>query len=334
MKQATSIGILALLMILLASNSIDTYSQSSLTPNELERHAPLLGNITVSIEELQKILATLNTTSSNPELNQILEDMNNSLQTRNYENYEKAREALNLYLQNLTQQENVPFDINTIEKLALLASTFLNETNGSVDMAKFAQLLSDLSENKGRNSISYGTDLNRMLNRTGSEQQGSQQSSTPKIPQVPSFTGKPSINFSYGISLLDILKYSILIGLLASGVYLLYRYKHYINAKLSFLTGKIVNRFKYRIYNPQNPKEAIMLCFQQLVKIFSWLGYPMNSWETPREYLSKIRLPPLVETRDTIVELIEKAKYSPREPTGSDAEKCRNILMRVEESEL
>ncbi|MCE4606209.1 MAG: DUF4129 domain-containing protein [Desulfurococcales archaeon] len=334
MKQSIGKGIILLLLILVPITPITTYSQTSpASSNELERHAPILGNTTISIEELQKILASLNSTSTDPELKQILENMNSSLQKGDYGGYEKAREQLNIYLQNMMLRENAPFDMNTIEKLALLASTFINETNGSVDMAKFAKIMSELSENKTSNPAGYESSLNQILNRTNSGE-GSRQLNPPKIPQVPGISGKPSVNFSYGISLLDILKYTILLGLLASSVYLLHRYKHYINTKLSFLAGKIIGQYKYRRITPGTPREAILLCFDRLVDMLSRIGYTRNSWETPREYLGKIRIMPLVELRESIAMLIEKAKYSPREPTSKDSEKCQNILRRVEESEF
>ena len=333
MKQLAGIGIL-LLLILVSTIPINTYSQTSTVPSgELERHAPLLGNTTISIEELEKILASLNSTTTDPKLKQILENMNASLQKGDYNEYEKAREQLNIYLQNISQQENVPFDINTIEKLAVLAATVLNETNGSVDMAKFAQILLDLSKNGTNTPASYEADLNKILNRTSSGQE-SQQTKTPKIPQVPNISGKPSVNFSYGISVLGVLKYTILLGLLVSAIYLAYRYKHYIDTKLSLLAGKIVSQLKYRRINPRNPREAILFCFERLVNMLSRLGYPRNSWETPREYLGKIRISPITEEKELIATLIERAKYSPREPNSDDAEECQTILRKVEENEL
>jgi hypothetical protein len=336
LARITSLGVLIVLLISLTSNSIFSYSESSVTPTgELERHAPILGNTTISIEELERILSSLNQTSSDPRLNQILEDMNNSLKNGNYEEYEKAREELNIYLQNLSsQQENIPLDQDTIEKLALLASTFLNETNGYVDMAKFAQTLSQLAGNESNNPSEYEAGLNQLINRTSSREGVGGETNPPKIPQVPTVAVNPNVRVTLGIGLLSILKYSFLIALLGGILYLMYRYKDVIGIKMSVLTGRIVNHFKYRTYSPGNPKEAILYCFQRLVSILSWLGYSMNPWETPREYLSRVSLGPVTGNQDVVVELVEKAKYSPREPTLEEAEKCCSILRRVEESEL
>ncbi len=293
---------------------------------ELERHAPIVGNTTVSQAELEKILASLGNNTVDPRISSLLSRMNESLRSGDYDSYNKAREELKLYLDDLPSNNyEANMDLATIEKLALLASTTLYGRQGVLNSTEFAKIVSELGSKPGGEA-----ELNNLFNSTGGNQAGSKEGKPPSIPQVPHLnTGGPS-RLSIGLELWSLVLYFLGIVGLAVATYVLYRYRSHFTRKLLGLTGIIIRKIKYREPAPADPRGAIIYCFKLLSEILSWLGYRMASWETPREYLSRVKLEGLAKMRERIIRAVEEAKYSPRTPEPRDVEECDNILRRVD----
>jgi len=110
---------------------------------------------------------------------------------------------------------------------------------------------------------------------------------------------------------------------------LLYRYRSILSRKLLNIAGRIMETIKFREPEPSNPREAIIYCFKKLAGTLGWLGYRMASWETPREYLSRVKLDSIAPLKERIIRAVEEAKYSPRTPDPSEAEECNEMLNKV-----
>ncbi len=321
--------LVAVSAVILAINGFSiTYAQE--TPSvsgELERHAPIIGNTTISQAELEKILASLGNNVTDPRISSLLSRMNDSLRAGDYDSYNKAREELKLYLNNLTlNKQELPLDLATIEKLALLASTSLYGQQGVLNSAEFAKLVSELG------SMSSGggeAELNNLFNSTNKNQSGSKEEKPPSIPQVPRLNAGKVSKLSIGFNPESFAMYLLGIGVLTAASYFLYRYRSILLRKLLGLTGMMFGAIKYREPEPSNPREAIIYCFKRLTKTLGWIGFKMASWETPREYISRVSLGGFTPFKERIIRAVEKAKYSPRTPEPFEVEECNDILERV-----
>lgn len=315
------------LILVLNGFSVAYAQEAPSVSGELERHAPIIGNTTISQAELEKILASLGNNVTDPRISSLLSRMNDSLRSGDYDSYNKAREELKLYLDNLTSsKQELPLDLATIEKLALLASTSLYGQRGVLDSAEFAKLVSEL----GSKSTGSGeTGLNNLFNTTSKNQEGNKEENPPSIPQVPRLNAGKVSKLSIGFNLESLAMYLLGIGVLTLVSYFLYRYRSNISRKLLSLTGIIVGAIKYGEPEPSSPREAIIYCFKRLAATLGWLGYKMANWETPREYLSRVRIEGFTPFKEKIIRAVEEAKYSPRTPEPREVEECNDILDRV-----
>ena len=315
------------LTIVLNGFSVTYAQEAPSVSGELERHAPIVGNTTISQAELEKILASLGNNVTDPHISSLLSRMNDSLRSGDYDSYNKAREELKLYLNNLTSSnQELPLDLATIEKLALLASTSLYGQQGVLDSTEFAKLVSELGSKSTGGSEA---ELNNLFNTTSKNQEGSKEENPPSIPQVPRPNAGKVPKLSIGFNLESLAMYLLGIGVLTLVSYFLYRYRSNISRKLISLTGIIVGAIKYREPEPSSPREAIIYCFKRLAATLGWLGYKMASWETPREYLSRVRIGSITPFKERIIRAVEEAKYSPRTPEPREVEECNDILGKV-----
>ncbi len=313
------------------------------------RHAPIVGNLTLTPEELEKILGSiLNTTVADPRLAEILGDMNASLATGDAEGYNNASARLQEYLTRLSQ-EGQPIDIALdpamLEKLALLASTTMQDgTEANADLNLYASFLEQLMESGllGEAEPLGGEitqqDIQQTLESMGLDTSRAAQEETPidvakSPPPLPSASlpSAPSIS-TQGIKLqlMTVFKIVALFAALLVVSYLAYINRHKLLQVTESITSRVTARAKtWAAQRARTPREAVIRCFEALVSAAARLGYPKNRWETAREYAARLVSKGLGPLALKVAKLYEKARFSNHEVTWKDVEECVSCVREV-----
>ncbi len=315
------------------------------------RHAPIVGNLTLTPEELEKLLGSiLNTTVADPRLAEILSDMNASLAAGDAEGYNDASARLQEYLTQLSQ-EGQPIDIALdpamLEKLALLASTTMQdgaEPSANADLNLYASFLEQLMESGllGEAEPLGGEitqeDIQQTLESMGLDASKATQEETPidvarSPPPLPSASlpSAPSIS-TQGITLqlMTVFKIVALFAALLVISYLAYINRHKLLQVTESITSRVTARAKtWAAQRARTPREAVIRCFEALVSAATRLGYPKNRWETAREYAARLASRGLGPLALKVAKLYEKARFSNHEVTWKDVEECVSCVREV-----
>ncbi len=342
--------LLVLLVVTAASSPHLIGATETTTPEQLwTRHAPIIGNLTLTAEELQQLLGSLLNATTDPELAEILDGMNTSLAMGDEEGYNNATTELQEYLANLSSGEiyaDMVLDPATLEKLALLASTNMQEGGGqaNADLNLYAQFLEQLVESGllGEAEPLSGEltpeDLVQTLEDMGFNESETASKKTPlevakSPPPLPSASlpSTPSLS-AQGVTsqLITAFKLIVIFAVIMIASYLAYMHRHRLLQVSERLASRITARAKtWAAQRAKTPRDAIIACFGALVSAASRLGYPKNRWETAKEYASRLASRGFGQAVIKVASLYNKAKFSTHEVTWDDVEECVTCVREV-----
>lgn len=344
------VALLLALLLATASPPILVGDTATTPANQVwTRHAPIVGNLTLTPDELEKLLGSiLNTTVADPRLAEILDDMNASLAAGDAEGYNNASARLQEYLAQASQEGqpiDVALDPAMLEKLALLASTTMQDgAEASADLNLYASFLEQLMESGllGEAEPLGGEitqeDVQRTLENMGLDASKAAREETPidvakSPPPLPSASlpSAPSIS-AQGITLhlVTVSKIVALIAALLAASYLAYVNRHKLLQVTGIVTSRVAARAKtWAAQRARTPREAVIRCFEALVSAAARLGYPKNRWETAREYATRLASRGLGPLALRVAKLYEKARFSRHEVTWKDVEECVSCVREV-----
>ena len=296
-------------------------------------------------------------------LDEILEEMDQALRQGNYSGYDKLAERLGGMLSEGSVNAS-GLDEETLKELSYIASTRSSGGTLVFDPEKYVKLIDALSrsglldllvprDSSGKPIIDEEL-LRRILPRSISEaeeiglgdilgeggegsmdvlDQFNTNGSLPniRVPRIGGGVSKPGVIKPPHPAPRILAVFAGIPLLLAVAATLAVRERRLLLRVFKAARWSVESRLLSRRIEG-SPRERVIKCFELLVALLSRRGYTRESWETHREYASKIRATPFEEPVRMAAGLYELAKYSIRPVEEEDASLCLRCLERVEKS--
>ncbi len=265
------------------------------------------------------------------EANRLLSELQGYL-NKNYSNG-TGREDLDKALAFVSSVEEVGSNETTIDllKYTVTASKLLNDPNlrdiasklgsgrlSGEDVEYLEKILGTAINLKPGSSASFSEIIggNKLLPRINKPELNPPQfAPVPSAPKVSS----PSVSATY----IELILYFILLGIIG---YVLYRYRMYFTGYFKpFKQGLARNLYRAALKLKRIRDPVAQLYYNWLVIAKSY-GYRRAPWETPREFLGKIRDEALRRIGGFVTRIYEEKFYGGREPSRDDIEKANRLL--------
>ncbi len=150
------------------------------------------------------------------------------------------------------------------------------------------------------------------------------------IPNIGSLSSNVGAVSNVSIPYLDIILPFILI---LAVIFIVYYYRKYIMEKLSPVLSKYANKVLVRIKlggKPSDPRGIVIYNYRRFLFILEKSrGLIKKKSETPREFIKKIDKD-IYHLSQELTDLFEKAKYSRKEITSSEAARSDEIISSIE----
>ena len=277
-------------------------------------------------EQVLSVIEKLNESVADKRISPVLEELKSSIESGNVESYNEGIEKLRgLLTSKEAQGPTLRISEKDLEALMVLLSSEAVLKNGDFlmkfDQGELLKLMEELGSEGFLKLKSEEVDLGSILKDLDMEPLKEGTESPLSLPSPPSLgLGAPSPD-------LTPLNYQALILTLIVAITPLFVFL-LIKKRRGVISG--IRRVVVRRAIPYgSARERAIFCFKALCEELGRLGYPKESWETHREYSSKMIRTRYSDIVQRAASIYEKAAFSPRELEEGEAEELCCYLEEV-----